>query len=151
MKNNLTIDIAKTENEIQKCFAIRHRVFVEEQKLFKNSDIDKLDTMSIYLYAKINGEIVGTVRLTPLKHDLWLGSRLAIQKKYRNGTGGYLVKYAERYVQENGGGILRAFVQKRAEKLFKRFGWESIRKVNYHGVPHVLMEVEYVQFRLSLP
>ncbi len=151
MKNNLTIGIAKTEEEIQKCLEIRHRVFVEEQKLFQNSDIDKLDRRSILLYAKIDDEIIGTVRLTQLNRDLWLGSRLAIQKEYRNGTGYELVKCAERYVQENGGGILRAYIQKRAEKLFRRLGWKSIRKLNYHGVPHILMEVECVQFQFSLP
>lgn len=151
MKNNLRIGIAKTEEEIQKCLEIRHRVFVEEQKIFQNTDVDKLDRRSILLYAKINDEIVGTVRLTALKRDLWLGSRLAIEKGYRNGTGFELVKFAERYVQENGGGILRAFIQKRAEKLFRRLGWKSIREVNYHGHQHILMEVECVQFQLSLP
>ncbi len=144
MNHNIVIDIARTEDEIKKCLTIRHRVFVEEQGLFKNSDIDKLDTRSIYLYAKTNDSIIGTVRLTPLPHNLWFGSRLAIEKRYRNGTGGYLVRYAQRYVYENGGGIMRAFVQEKAEGLFRRLGWKSLRRVNYRSIPHVLMEVECV-------
>jgi putative N-acetyltransferase (TIGR04045 family) len=149
--NQLIVGVARNCDEIEDCLSIRHSVFVEEQKLFKVTDIDKFDRRSIYLYAKLDGEIVGTVRLTRLNENFWLGSRLAVKKEYRDGTGNCLVKYAERYIQENGGEILRAFVQKRAEKLFNRLGWISIRNVNYHNKPHVLMEVRCVQFRFYLP
>lgn len=149
--NVLTTGIAITENEKAECLAIRYRVFVEEQKIFRESDIDKLDRRSIYLYAKVDNKIIGTVRLTKLKEGLWLGSRLAVEKKYRKGAGILLIKLAENFVSKNGGGILRAFVQKRKEKLFNRLGWKTLREVRYHGLPHFLMEVNCVQFKFPVP
>jgi len=149
--NDLIISVAKNKEEIDACLRLRHRIFVEEQKLFYPSDIDKLDKKSIYLYAKSDGAIVGTVRLTKINEHLWFGSRLAVDRNYRNGAGIALVKSAKQYVSMNGGGKLKAFVQKRAERLFHYLGWKSLRELKYQGYPHVIMEVQCVQSELSVP
>lgn len=149
--NKVIIGVAEYEEEIEECLSLRHRVFVEEQRLFSGNDKDKLDKKSIYIYAKIEGRIVGTVRVTHIKDGTWFGSRLAVERKFRTGIGIRLIKEAERFVIKNGGRRFIAIVQKRAEPLFNRLGWRSVRDLQFHNRPHVLMEAGLVQPKLSLP
>ncbi len=56
--------IVNTNAEIQQCFAIRHSVFIKEQKMFKETDQDEFDNNAIHL-AAINsddGNVISTVR-----------------------------------------------------------------------------------------
>ena len=84
--NKVIFRIAKTEAEIQQCFSIRHSVFVEEQKLFKETDQDEVDNIAIHIAAldADNGKVVSTVRCHEANDGIWYGSRLAVPRDYRN-------------------------------------------------------------------
>jgi putative N-acetyltransferase (TIGR04045 family) len=94
---------ARTEDEKSQAFAIRHAVFVEEQRLFNGSDQDEHDRSAILLVARKNDRIIGTVRIFP-DHSQgsghWIGSRLAVHRDFRVfRVGASLVKEAMRRVK----------------------------------------------------
>lgn len=144
--NDIIIKQATIKEEIRAVFVIRKEVFVIEQKMFKESDVDQNDLKSTYLIAKNNSKILGTVRVFPLENGAWMGGRLAVRKKYRgayNGTyiGSMLVKEAVTYVLANNCNNFSALIQEKNVNFFKKIGWKPIGDIVSHlGRPHQSME-----------
>jgi radical SAM protein (TIGR04043 family)/putative N-acetyltransferase (TIGR04045 family) len=135
----------RTRREGQRAAAIRHRVFVEEQRLFPETDRDENDPRSIHLVAENAGEIVGTVRVFPVENNgHWIGGRLAIQKDFRfSGAGEALVREAVAQVKRQGCARFTAHIQQRNVPFFSRLGWKPVGPVfEYRGKPHQLMEAD---------
>jgi len=129
------------EAHLKECLRIRHEVFVEEQGIFSENDADGLDQASFHIVALARGEPVGTVRITPLNGDTWLGSRLAVRRPFRQRCGAQLVRKAEEEVRARGGRHFVAYIQLPKVPFFDRCGWRCVREVpDYHGRPHMLME-----------
>ena len=135
----------RTGAEQERAFEIRKEVFVLEQKIFSNSDVDENDPKSIHLVAEWNSQVVGTVRLFPVNQNgHWIGGRLAIRKEYRNtGAGELLVREAMQCVKNRGCTKFTAHIQLENVPFFSRVGWKIVGPVkDYFGKPHQLMEAD---------
>jgi radical SAM protein (TIGR04043 family)/putative N-acetyltransferase (TIGR04045 family) len=133
----------RTKAEQERAFEIRKEVFVLEQKIFSNSDLDENDSKSIHLVVEWNDQVVGTVRVFPANNNgHWIGGRLAVKKEYRNtGTGELLVHEAIQCVKSRGCTKFTAYIQLENVSFFSRLGWKTIEPVKDHfGKPHQLME-----------
>ena len=142
--NPIIIQQAINQDEIREAFSIRKEVFVKEQRMFQDSDIDENDKKSIYLIAKSNGTVVGTVRVFPAEKDSWVGGRLAIRKNYRRCLAGcLLVKEAVKLVKMKNCRKFTATIQEQNVHFFKRLGWRPVGNLfNYLGLPHQVMEAD---------
>ena len=121
-------------------FAIRHEIFVEEQGLFPDTDLDGLDPESTHIVARQGSRCLGTVRVTPMREGLWLGSRLGVREAYRGCLGAQLVRKAEEEVLLRGGKGFVAYIQRSRVGFFRRCGWRPLAEVSdYCGRPHTLM------------
>ena len=143
----LTCHTARNEKEIAEAFAIRHEVFVEEQRIFKTTDVDNHDRTCIHLVATNGNEIVGTVRVYAAEsNDMnhWIGGRLAVRMPFRTGRAGMvLVKEAMKTVKKKGGTFFTAHIQEKNVSFFKRLGWKPIESIqNYMNRPHQLMQAD---------
>ena len=144
--NKVIFRIAKTEAEIQQCFSIRHSVFVEEQKLFKETDQDEVDNIAIHIAAldADNGNVVSTVRCHEANDGIWYGSRLAVPRDYRNHPsqiGVRLCKLAEKTVANRGAKRFLAYIQTQNIRFFEGLRWRKIdNPVMHFGLLHQLME-----------
>lgn len=63
----LRIQIAQSPAEREACFAVRTTVFVEEQKVPLELELDEADREAVHYLATIDGAPIGTARL--LKYD----------------------------------------------------------------------------------
>ena len=125
---------------LEASYAIRREVFVEEQRMFRHTDRDEMDALSVHILAVKGAECAGTVRITPLGNGEWLGSRLAVRRPFRGRVGAQLVKRAEEEVKKRGGRRFRAYIQASKVRFFERCAWRSLKKIpDFHGRPHVLM------------
>jgi putative N-acetyltransferase (TIGR04045 family) len=143
--SRLTCHSARSEKEKARAFAIRKAVFVQEQRIFEESDIDDFDAASTHLVAKIDGEIVGTVRVFPSgENGNWVGGRLAVSRSHRvDKVGATLVKEAMKRVKKKGCTHFTAHIQEKNVAFFKRLGWEPVGPAApYHGRPHQLMRAD---------
>jgi putative N-acetyltransferase (TIGR04045 family) len=126
--------------------AVRHRVFVELQGLFVDSDVDEFDSLddTLHVVAVVDGEVVGTVRLYPLGDRLWKGDRLAVLPDARaHRVGVALVNFAVRTAGSLGGSRMVAQVQTTNVRFFQRLGWElDGEPALYHGAPHQPMAID---------
>ena len=138
---------ARTDNELSQAFGIRQEVFIEEQALFVDSDIDENDAASIHIVANKGGRIVGTVRIFPDPHQRgghWIGGRLAVLKDFRDyRVGAALVKEAMKRVKKKGCVVFTAHIQKKNINFFKKLGWVAAGPVEiYCGRPHQRMQAD---------
>ncbi|XSG83248.1 MAG: MSMEG_0567/Sll0786 family nitrogen starvation N-acetyltransferase [Methyloligella sp. ZOD6] len=129
--------------------ALRHRVFVEEQKIFAVHDRDAIDAVATALvalstYAHEADEVVGTVRIHEPEPRVWWGSRLAVESRFRHvgRLGQQLIRLAVSTANGRGCDIFLAHVQKQNVPLFRRLHWSLEDEVELHGVPHALMRAD---------
>ena len=133
----------RTRAEQERAFEIRKEVFILEQKIFLNSDVDENDPKSIHLVAEWKNQVVGTVRVFPVNNNgHWVGGRLAVSKEYRNtGAGELLVRDAMYCVKSRGCTRFTAHIQVENVPFFLRIGWKAVEPVkDYCGKSHQLME-----------
>jgi putative N-acetyltransferase (TIGR04045 family) len=127
---------------------IRQRVFVEEQAVFAESDLDSRDgedsTIAVLGYS--DGIAVGTVRLFLLEpaEGRWQGDRLAVLSAYRtHGVGAPLVRYAVATAAVRGGRTMAAHIQPANVTFFERLGWAIVGETEiYAGLPHQPMCID---------
>uniref|UniRef100_UPI000A7EC2C7 MSMEG_0567/Sll0786 family nitrogen starvation N-acetyltransferase n=1 Tax=Nocardia miyunensis TaxID=282684 RepID=UPI000A7EC2C7 len=115
---------------------LRHREFVERQKLFARTDLDEFDAdpQTITLVAvSPDGAVLGGVRLVSHRDPAtgadigwWSGSRLAVvETRHARGVGAALVRAACAHVESAGALRFDATVQDRHVALFRRLGWDD--------------------------
>ena len=147
---NIKIKTVLSTREIHQVFKLRRDTFVKEQILFKNSDRDKLDNISSYLLAYVQGKVVGTVRVYPdiFNENSWIGGRLAVQKDFRKtNVGRMLVKSAEKFVFEKGAIHFSANIQLQNVTFFKKLRWRPKGEIFFiNNKPHVKMKADLKKF-----
>jgi putative N-acetyltransferase (TIGR04045 family) len=134
--------------ELADHFAIRHRIFVDEQAIFAQSDLDlhDRDTSAVPLIGYCDGVVAGTVRLFALDpaDGIWQGDRLAVLAPYRTrGLGAPLVRCAVATAAVLGGRLMSAHIQLPNVRFFQRLGWEARgdREI-YAGLVHQPVIIE---------
>lgn len=128
-------------------FSIRHRVFVEEQRLISLTDVDEhdRDPTTVHALACRDATAAGTVRLYPAGPEgRWKGDRLAVLPNHRATLVGMrLVVYAVSYAWAHGGSQMDALVQTQNVRFFERIGWTSDGpEVSYFGTAHQPMSFQ---------
>lgn len=142
--------IAENEIELEYYFRIRREVFIDEQKVFDETDVDIYDTdpfhKAIHIVALKESDetMVGAVRCYRKEGDTWFGGRLSALQGYRNGrVGAGLVKFAVKTMKSQDCKNFHAYVQPQNVRFFKRLGWEPVgESVTYQGLPHQLMKAD---------
>ena len=127
--------------------AIRHQIFVEEQAIFADSDLDAHDRggTALAINGYCGGLAAGTVRLFALDESdgSWQGDRLAVLSAYRlRGVGGPLVNAAVATAAILGGTVMTAHIQPKNVRFFQRLGWtiQGGREI-YAGLVHQPMAI----------
>lgn len=138
---------ARSEEQRVTHHLIRHAVFVEEQAIFPETDIDEHDMREdvVRVLALEGGRPVGAVRLYPVdEHSgLWKGDRLAVLADCRtSGAGAPLVRFAVAHARAHGGRRMIAHIQVANVRFFERLGWSAYRDVEeYLGLAHQPMDI----------
>ena len=138
--------LAADPAEVAEHHRIRRAVFVTEQQVFPESDVDAHDARDdvLRVVARVGDGIVGTVRLFPLDPAgrRWQGDRLAVLDGRRTvGAGAPLVRFAVATAAARGGQQMVAHVQPANQRFFEHLGWVAGGIEEYAGHPHVLMTI----------
>jgi putative N-acetyltransferase (TIGR04045 family) len=149
LATSATCRLASGPDELAAHYAVRRRVFVEDQSLFDGSDEDARDRMpgTLHVVGLSDGEVVGAVRLYPLDDaGLWKGDRLAVLPDARvRRLGALLVRFAVSTAGERGGHTMVAQIQLPNVRFFEHLGWSADGPpAPYHGVMHQPMAIPLV-------
>ncbi|HZZ45805.1 MAG TPA: MSMEG_0567/Sll0786 family nitrogen starvation N-acetyltransferase [Pseudonocardia sp.] len=136
-------------DELDAHFSVRRAVFVTEQGVFPDSDLDARDTApeTLRVVGFVDGVPAGTVRLFPIDPlnpgGDWQGDRLAVLPGYRTyGLGVPLVRFAVATAGARGGERMIAHIQPANRTFFRRLGWtQQGEQETYVGLPHLLMTI----------
>ena len=93
-------------------------------------------------------EVVGTVRIHSDRPGIWYGSRLAVAPGYRRDAhlGSALIRLAVGSAHARGCNAFFATVQAANQALFESLHWRTLRGLDLHGRPHVLMRADLAHY-----
>jgi predicted GNAT family N-acyltransferase len=116
---------------------IRWAVFVEEQKVPPELEVDEWDAQSLHAVARVSGRVVGTARLLPDGHI----GRIAVAREARgSGVGSALLRTMLQAARERGHACAVLSAQTHAIAFYRRFGFfEEGEPYDDAGIPHITM------------
>lgn len=140
----MTVQILEvnTEQLKQACFAIRREVFIDEQSVPEELELDAYDDDSLFLVALHDGEPVGTCRLRQLANNIKL-ERVAVLKSARGlGIGKQLTLAAMKLMQERFEDLEpKMDAQEQVVPFYQSLGWEVVSdKFLDAGIWHYTMK-----------
>ncbi len=129
---------ARGSVELEACFAIRLAVFVGEQGVPAEEEMDELDDAALHFLALWNGEPAGTARAVEKAPGLQKIGRVAVKAAFRKfGIGRMLMQRIE---AEHPGSAFVLDAQTHAAGFYQRLGYvaEGPEFLDA-GIPHRLM------------
>ncbi len=133
--------IARTPQQRNDAFAVRIAVFVEEQQIPREEELDDLDATAVHCVAYLAGTPVGAGRLVLADGYAKIG-RMAVLPSYRgSGIGRDVLKALEREAANRGMSHVKLSAQLHAAGFYDRAGYQRIGDVyDEVGIPHIAME-----------
>ena len=143
------IKILETKEELNLGFALRIKVFVEEQKVPMELEFDEKDNSenTVHIGFFDNNKLIGVARLIDLDKDVIHIGRVVIDKEYRGqGIGRELIIGCENIAQQilKRKIIIELSAQIQAENFYKSLGYNRVNDIIYldAGIEHVDMRKE---------
>lgn len=129
----ITFKIATTEDEIGAARKIRTEVFVIEQGIPAELDLDSNEDRSIILLAMAGTKCIGTGRLT-INEDDGILSRISVIKEYRNhGIGKSIISELEIIAKQNNVQTLTLTPHIYLENFYDSLGYKKVGKKEVVG------------------
>jgi predicted GNAT family N-acyltransferase len=131
--------------EIEAAMDLRVRVFVGEQGVDPEEEVDDLDRESVQIVGVDDTGVIATCRLRELGGGEWKLERMAVDRRVRrNGVGGRLLAGAEREARERGATEMLLNAQRRAESFYAAHGYVA------EGDTFLEAQIEHVRMRKEL-
>lgn len=128
-------------DEVEDCFAIRKKVFMEEQGF--SNEFDDIDHIAWHLLVREDGRPIATARLfAEGEGRIWHCGRICVLPEYRGGGIGLVIMRAmEQKALELGARELELSAQLQAAGFYERAGFirEGETYMDEH-CPHVTMK-----------
>jgi len=136
-KSTVKVKRVSTIAELVQALAVRIRVFVKEQRVPAEIELDTDDRRAIHFLATTSGKAVGTARLV-MKHGAAKVGRMAVMKSYRRkGVGAQLLKHAVASARKLRAGTIYLNAQVAVIGFYERLGFRAVGKVfDEAGIAH---------------
>lgn len=142
-RNAVRVGRISTRADLAKAFSIRMRVFVEEQGVPREIELDRDDERAIHFLATASGKAIGTARLVMRRGSVKIG-RMAVLKSYRReGVGRKLLRRAVLAAKKLGARKIYLHAQVSVIGFYERSGFRCVGPVfDEAGIPHRKMVLE---------
>jgi predicted GNAT family N-acyltransferase len=143
---NIHILRIRTEQELHQAFQIRVEVFVEEQQVPKDVELDEYDVSpqaARHILVMIDGQAAATGRWIKYKPDTAKMQRIAVRQLFRGlGLGRKLMEALEEWAREEGFAYSLLDAQCQAEPFYAKLGYVTVSSETFldAGIPHVRMK-----------
>jgi predicted GNAT family N-acyltransferase len=144
MRNNMdartaavTVKRVASPQELAQAYAIRMRVFVDEQGVPGEIELDRDDARALHFLAHRDGRPVGTARLSIRRSNAKIGRMAVLQGYRRKGVGGQLLSAAVALAKRSHAKKIYLHAQVAVLGFYERFGFVSMGPVfDEAGIPH---------------
>ncbi len=139
MSTAYSVRITSWETAREEACRIRFAVFVEEQRVPPEIELDEWDETSHHAIAvEATGQAIATGRLLPDGHI----GRMAVVRPWRGrGVGAAMLEALVSHARERGLTRLVLNAQTQARGFYARFGFAQVgEEFMEAGIPHIVME-----------
>ncbi|HZW69142.1 MAG TPA: GNAT family N-acetyltransferase [Pseudogracilibacillus sp.] len=135
--------IIKSEEELKTAFAIRNKVFIQEQEVPTEEEYDEFDTLDgpcKHVLVYYNNEAVGTGRIRWIE-DIGKLERICVLEPFRSfGLGKAIITALEKIAIEKEVVNVKLHSQTQVEAFYTKLGYHTSSDVFMEAsIPHVLM------------
>ncbi len=136
----ITTEKVVTPEQLREVFRVRVEVFVEEQGVAAEAEIDEYENSSIHVLALSNGASAGAGRIRVVEETAKL-ERICVLKPFRtSGTGKAIMIKLEEIAKELGLKKAKLHAQTQAAGFYEKLGYASDSDVFLEeGIPHIRM------------
>ena len=142
--NQIEVKLVETEAELEGAINVRMRVFVLEQQIPPEEELDEADATATHAIALHGGQIVGTGRMLLVDGDdegaCRIG-RMAVDREWRrHGVGGEILVFLEEQARRKGLTHCLLHAQEYVKAFYTGHGYVERGEVFMEaGIPHVEM------------
>lgn len=141
----VTVRPAREAAEVEAAMDLRVRVFVDEQGVSRDEELDDLDDEATQIIAVDESGVVATCRLREVGGGVWKLERMAVDGRVRGlGVGDRLLAGAEEEVRSRGATEIVLHAQRRAEGFYASHGYVP------EGDTFMEAEIEHIRMRKAL-
>jgi predicted GNAT family N-acyltransferase len=119
---------------------VRRKVFVEEQQVPEEEEIDQFESESTHFVLYDEGLPVGAGRFRTID-GIGKIERICVLPHYRSrGAGRLIMESIEQFAKEKGIAKAKLNAQTHAEQFYQKLGYETVSDIFMDaGIPHVTM------------
>jgi|SRR5579884_141762 len=131
------VRIAERQEDFFRLIRLREEVFVVEQGVSIEIELDEADDHAVHIIATIKKEVIGTARLVMKGKSGKIG-RMAVRKAWRGkGVGSALIAFMKKVAKAKGVRPLYLHAQAPAVPFYERFGFAAEGELFHEaGIPH---------------
>lgn len=139
----LSYNFVENDNELKQAFQVRRKVFVEEQGIAEDLELDGYDSESMHMVVKYGKRIIGTARVFYLTPETVKIERMAILKTFRRkGIGSKIISFLDKRLVADKISRVIVHAQCSAIPFYKSCGFIESGVLFYEaGIPHMKMEI----------
>lgn len=114
------------------CLDIRRQVFVQEQEVQLEEELDGRDPEAFHVLAFWQGDPVATARILPLTETDWKLQRIAVLKRARrSGIGRQVLSFIEGQARHRGMQVLQLSSQAQVAGFYEKAGFRRLDRPAY--------------------
>ena len=131
----------ETEAELEAAIGVRFRVFVAEQAVPVEEELDEADATATHAIALYQGQVVGTGRLIFRDAETAQIGRMAVDLRWRRqGVGGQILEFLEKTARAQGTGRCVLHAQEYVKSFYAKHGYQEWGDVFLEvDIPHIEM------------
>lgn len=139
--DGVIVKLVETEAELEAAIAVRFRVFVSEQSVPAEEELDEADATATHAIALYQGQVVGTGRLVCRDADTAQVGRMAVDLPWRRrGVGGQILRYLEEVARSLGLRRCILHAQEYVKGFYASHGYREWGDVFLEvNIPHIEM------------
>jgi len=142
LADDLRVELGDWQAMRERAVPVRYAVFVEEQRVPPEIELDEFDPLSLHALAVDGqGRVVGTGRLLPDGH---IGRMAVLREARGRGVGSALLQSLMQVARARGDSEIALSAQTHAIPFYERFGF-SAEGAEYDdaGIPHRRMRLAF--------
>jgi predicted GNAT family N-acyltransferase len=138
--SGIEVRIASTPEQREDAFAVRIAVFVDEQGISREDELDELDASAVHAVGYVEGRAIAAGRLVEGDGYGKIG-RMAVLREHRgSGYGAAILAALETEGASRGLREFRLSAQLSARGFYERLGYAAVGEVyDEVGIPHIAM------------
>ena len=139
------VKLVESEPELDSAMQVRFRVFVSEQGVPPEEELDEADAVAIHAIALVDGQVVGTGRLVFDDDDRARIGRMAVDIQWRRqGIGGRVLAFLEDTALAEGAQSVTLHAQEYVKSFYAAHGYRE------HGSTFLEANIPHVEMRMEL-